>query len=108
MGPGLLVPGKPESPSLHAPPLHSPSPKATPPSSKIKIKANEPRNPLKPKPPTPPVALKSKTGPKLKDFRDYLAANKVPEIEALRGEVEAFAKAFPTIGFEKGSMRYTQ
>ncbi|GBF93403.1 serine hydroxymethyltransferase [Raphidocelis subcapitata] len=54
------------------------------------------------------VALKSKTGPKLKDFRDYLAANKVPEIEALRGEVEAFAKAFPTIGFEKASMRYTE
>jgi hypothetical protein len=32
----------------------------------------------------------------------------VPEIEALRAEVEAFAKAFPTIGFEKASMRYQQ
>lgn len=50
--------------------------------------------------------LKKKTGPKLKDFRDYLNANSVPEIEALREDVEAFAKQFPTIGFEKASMRY--
>ncbi|WIA20010.1 hypothetical protein OEZ85_005881 [Tetradesmus obliquus] len=52
------------------------------------------------------VDLKKKTGPKLKDFRDYLNANSVPEIEALREDVEAFAKQFPTIGFEKASMRY--
>lgn len=54
------------------------------------------------------ASLKAKTGPKLKDFRDYLAANTVPEIEALRSEVEAFASQFPTVGFEKGSMRYTK
>jgi hypothetical protein len=30
----------------------------------------------------------------------------VPEIEALRHDVEAFSKQFPTIGFEKASMRY--
>jgi hypothetical protein len=52
------------------------------------------------------VNLKKTTGPKLKDFRDYLNANTVPEIEALREDVEAFAKQFPTIGFEKANMRY--
>jgi hypothetical protein len=30
----------------------------------------------------------------------------VPEIDALREDVEAFAKQFPTIGFDKASMRY--
>jgi hypothetical protein len=32
----------------------------------------------------------------------------VPEIEALREDVEAFAKQFPTIGFEKATMRYQE
>jgi glycine hydroxymethyltransferase len=41
-----------------------------------------------------------------KEFNAYLAANKVPEIEALRQDVETFSKQFPTIGFEKASMRY--
>ncbi|KIY99752.1 glycine hydroxymethyltransferase [Monoraphidium neglectum] len=54
------------------------------------------------------VALKAKAGAKLKDFRDYLDKNQVPEIEALREEVEAFAKTFPTVGFEKASMKYTE
>lgn len=57
-------------------------------------------------PPARAVSLKSKAGPKLKDFRDYLNTNSVPEIEALREDVEAFAKRFPTVGFEKASMRY--
>jgi hypothetical protein len=30
----------------------------------------------------------------------------VPEIAALKADVEAFAKGFPTIGFEKAAMRY--
>lgn len=34
------------------------------------------------------------------------AAPQTPQ--ALRGEVEAFAKAFPTVGFEKAAMRYTE
>lgn len=54
------------------------------------------------------VDLKSKTGPKLKDFRDYVNNNKVPEIDALREDVEAFSKQFPTIGFEKATMRYQE
>lgn len=48
----------------------------------------------------------SSSGPKLKDFKEYVDTNKVPEIEALAADVEAFAKGFPTIGFEKSSMRY--
>lgn len=30
----------------------------------------------------------------------------VPEIDALKADVEAFSKQFPTIGFEKSTMRY--
>jgi len=52
------------------------------------------------------VDLKQKAGPKLKDFKEYVNKNKVPEIEALKEEVEAFATQFPTIGFEKSQMRY--
>ncbi|KAF8063057.1 SHM1 [Scenedesmus sp. PABB004] len=52
------------------------------------------------------VGLKATAGPKLKDFRDFLATNTTPEIEALKADVEAFAKQFPTIGFEKAAMRY--
>jgi len=54
------------------------------------------------------VDLKSKTGPKLKDFREYVNNNKVPEIDALKEDVEAFSKQFPTIGFEKATMRYQE
>lgn len=54
------------------------------------------------------VDLKAKTGPKLKDFRDYVNTNQVPEIDALREDVEAFSKQFPTIGFEKATMRYQE
>ncbi len=51
--------------------------------------------------------LKAKSGPKLKDFREHLEREEVPEIAKLRDQVESFAKEFPTIGFEKGEMRYT-
>jgi hypothetical protein len=54
-----------------------------------------------------PLALAtSSAGPKLKDFKEYVDSNKVPEIEALAADVEAFARGFPTIGFEKSAMRY--
>ena len=53
--------------------------------------------------------LKEKSGPKLKDFREYLEREgEGAEIGKLREEVEAFAKQFPTIGFEKGEMRYVE
>ena len=53
--------------------------------------------------------LKAKSGPKLKDFRDYLEKEgEVEAIKSLREEVEAFAKQFPTIGFEKKDGKYTQ
>jgi glycine hydroxymethyltransferase len=53
----------------------------------------------------PAVDIKGKTGPKLKDFKEAVA-NSTPEINALKDDVEAFAKQFPTIGFEKATMRY--
>ena len=53
------------------------------------------------------VMLKGKdgAGPKLKDFKAYVDSNDVPEIAALKHDVEEFAKEFPTIGFEKVRMR---
>ncbi|KAK9838173.1 hypothetical protein WJX81_006582 [Elliptochloris bilobata] len=56
------------------------------------------------------VMLKGKdgAGPKLKDFKVYVDSNKVPEIAALKHDVEQFAKEFPTIGFEKAEMRYKE
>ena len=50
--------------------------------------------------------LKAKHGPKLKDFREALAQETPEPVKALAEEVEDFAKQFPTIGFEKGTMRY--
>jgi len=48
------------------------------------------------------------TGSKLKDFKTAVDTDsKVQaEIATLREEVEEFAKQFPTIGFEKSSMKY--
>jgi glycine hydroxymethyltransferase len=47
-------------------------------------------------------------GTKLKDFKN--AVDTDPEVQSeiqnLRLEVEDFAKRFPTIGFEKSSMKY--
>ena len=53
------------------------------------------------------VMLKGKdgAGPKLKDFKAYVDSKEVPEIAALKHDVEVFAKEFPTIGFEKVRMR---
>ena len=52
------------------------------------------------------VAAKAKSGGKLKDFRTYVDATPLPELAALKVDVETFAKQFPTIGFEKSTMRY--
>ena len=54
------------------------------------------------------VELKGRegAGPKLKDFKAYVDAHDVPEIAQLKAAVEQFAMDFPTIGFEKGEMRY--
>eukprot|EP00249_Psilotum_nudum_P006743 c20019_g1_i1 orf=414-1976(-) len=55
------------------------------------------------------VKIKAATkGTKLKDFRDTIETNTDfhSEIKSLRHEVEEFAKQFPTIGFEKSSMKY--
>ena len=48
---------------------------------------------------------KDGAGPKLKDFKAYVDSNEVPEIQALKHDVEEFAKEFPTIGFEKARRR---
>jgi len=45
-------------------------------------------------------------GPKVKDFKQYLDDNNPTEIQELGNDVMSFAKQFPTIGFEKSSMRY--
>jgi glycine hydroxymethyltransferase len=49
-----------------------------------------------------------KAGTKVKEFREYVDASPPPAIAELAAEVEAFAKQFPTIGFEKGEMRYQE
>ena len=51
--------------------------------------------------------IREKSGPKLKDFRAAVDGQKWAEIDALKAKVEAFAKNFPTIGFEKATMKYT-
>ena len=73
-------------------PNNNPKPNQT----KFKLKLN----------PIPSVAVKAKSGGKLKDFKESLEKSPPPELAALKADVEAFAKAFPTIGFEKGAMRY--
>jgi glycine hydroxymethyltransferase len=50
--------------------------------------------------------LKKASGPKLKDFREALEKEEPAALGALRRDVEDFAKQFPTIGFDKASMRY--
>ncbi|GFH18143.1 serine hydroxymethyltransferase [Haematococcus lacustris] len=52
------------------------------------------------------VELRKASGPKLKDFREMLAKEVPAEVLALKHDVESFAMRFPTIGFEKASMRY--
>ncbi|GJP43430.1 hypothetical protein CLOM_g2891 [Closterium sp. NIES-68] len=55
------------------------------------------------------VDAKALSGPKLKDFRSTVETNdKIKEaIAVLKHKVEEYAKQFPTIGFEKATMRYT-
>merc|ERR1711937_795231 len=50
--------------------------------------------------------IKSKSGPKLKDFNATLSSQEFPEITQLKKDVEDFASAFPTIGFSEETMRY--
>jgi len=50
--------------------------------------------------------IKSKVGPKLKDFRAALEEQEWPEITALKKDVETFASQFPAIGFDASTMRY--
>lgn len=45
-------------------------------------------------------------GPKLKDFRAGVDKNLPSSISELKRDVESFASQFPTIGFDKGFMRY--
>merc|ERR1712151_662053 len=52
------------------------------------------------------IDLKAKVGPKLKDFRAALEEKEWPAIAELKADVEKFASAFPTIGFEASTMRY--
>eukprot|EP00475_Leptophrys_vorax_P042798 TRINITY_DN8066_c0_g1_i1.p1 TRINITY_DN8066_c0_g1~~TRINITY_DN8066_c0_g1_i1.p1 ORF type:complete len:531 (+),score=29.57 TRINITY_DN8066_c0_g1_i1:84-1676(+) len=57
------------------------------------------------------IAVKAKelSGPKLKDFRTAVESDPqvTAAIAALKARVEEYAKQFPTIGFEKGTMRYS-
>jgi glycine hydroxymethyltransferase len=43
----------------------------------------------------------------MSDFRSLLSAEVPASILELSKEVEDFAKEFPTVGFEKATMRYT-
>jgi glycine hydroxymethyltransferase len=52
------------------------------------------------------IDIKGKSGPKLKDFREFLEKGIPSEITELKKEVETYASTFPTIGFEKSTMRY--
>lgn len=54
------------------------------------------------------IDIKGKSGPKLKDFRDFLEKGIPSEISELKKEVEVYASTFPTIGFEKSTMRYQE
>ena len=47
-------------------------------------------------------------GTKIKDFRAMLAEGTPEPVQRLSEEVADFAKQFPTIGFDKGAMRYTE
>ena len=51
--------------------------------------------------------LKEKCGPKVKDFKALLDKEVPSEVTQLKKDVEDFATAFPTIGFEKSDMKYS-
>lgn len=53
------------------------------------------------------AAIKEKSGPKMKDFRESLEGGAgSSDIKELNEEVESFSKQFDTIGFERSEMRY--
>ena len=49
---------------------------------------------------------KKAPGNKMKDFRTALESQEWPEISELKADVEDFAMQFPTVGFEKATMKY--
>ena len=55
---------------------------------------------------TQDIKASGKAGTKLKEFKEYVDTTPPAAIAELAAEVETFAKAFPTIGFEKADMRY--
>ena len=46
------------------------------------------------------------TSSRVADFKSHLANAHFPEVDTLRDDVEDFASQFPTIGYEKETMRY--
>lgn len=44
----------------------------------------------------------------MSDFRALLSAELPVDVVDLGKDVEDFAKQFPTVGFEKATMRYTE
>ncbi|KAL1917642.1 uncharacterized protein VTP21DRAFT_4035 [Calcarisporiella thermophila] len=52
------------------------------------------------------LGVKSKCGPKLKDFKDAIGTTGGAEVEALRRDVIEFSRKFPVVGFEASQMKY--
>ena len=46
------------------------------------------------------------TGKKLADFKAALGAQEHASVTALRADAEAFASAFPTVGFDASDMKF--
>lgn len=55
-------------------------------------------------------AVAAKTGKKLADFKAHLASGPgaEPELLQLRADVAAFARRFPTVGFDEASMKFPE
>jgi glycine hydroxymethyltransferase len=56
------------------------------------------------------LLIKLNSGTKLKDFVEAMQSDEQiqSQIVNLRSEVEDYAKQFPTIGFEKETMKYNK
>ena len=56
----------------------------------------------------PCCSIHGPAGPKLKDFRTTVESDPavLEAIKSLKGDVETYAMQFPTIAFEKATMRY--
>jgi len=44
----------------------------------------------------------------IKEFREALTSDRFPEVNKLKQDVTQFARQFPPVGFEEGSMKYPQ